>query len=227
MVKMYLVGGFVRDRLMGVASKDMDFAVEAESFAEMHREIMRRGGKIYLETPEYLTIRAKVPEWGDADFVLCRKDGEYVDGRHPETVEIGTLHDDLARRDFTMNAIAMAEDGDYIDPFDGQKDIQEGVIRCVGSARERFQEDYLRMLRAIRFAITKDMLLSADISDCLEDEAMVGKLLSVSVERIREELHRCFMFNTAATLWMLDEYRLIRDVIFKQTDLRLKPTLER
>lgn len=227
MVELYLVGGFVRDKILGIPSKDMDFSVEAPSFEAMREEILRRDGTIFLESPQYLTIRAKVPAWGDADFVLCRKDGEYVDGRHPETVEMGTLHDDLARRDFTMNAIAMREDGEYIDPFKGQEDMADGVIRCVGSARKRFGEDYLRLLRAVRFAVTKDMKLSPDILECLADNDMVNGLLSVSVERIREELHKCFMFDTLATMYWLSEYQHLTSVIFGKTDLRLKPTLEK
>lgn len=72
------VGGAVRDKLLGVQSKDIDYAVEAESFSAMRDAVIERGGKIFLETPQYLTIRAHVPKLGAADFVLCRKDGEYL-----------------------------------------------------------------------------------------------------------------------------------------------------
>ena len=116
-----------------------------------------------MEQPEYLTIRAKVPGIGPADFVLCRKDGSYRDGRHPESVAVGTLHDDLARRDFTMNAIAKDEDGKIIDPFGGIGAIEIGIIECVGQARMRMEEAQLRLLRAIRFAVTKQMGLSRNL----------------------------------------------------------------
>ena len=225
-VKLYLVGGYVRDRILGVKSKDMDFSVEAPSYAAMKAEIERRGGQIFLENPEYLTIRARVPEWGAADFVLCRKDGAYIDGRRPEDVEPGMLMDDLARRDFTMNAIAMTEDGEYIDPFHGQIDLADGFIRCVGSTDQRFAEDHLRMLRALRFAITKNMRLSSEIMTCLQDFYMVEKLHDVAVERVREEMLKCFHCDTLDTLRRLEELPLVRDAIFAH-GMWLKPTLEK
>lgn len=124
-IKFYQVGGSVRDSFIGLKSKDIDYAVEAPSFDAMREAIKERGGEIFLETPQFLTIRANVPGMGACDYVLCRKDGEYVDGRRPETVTAGTILDDLARRDFTMNAIAIAEDGTILDPFDGRKDISQ------------------------------------------------------------------------------------------------------
>src|SRR4051812_9903063 len=109
--KIYLVGGAVRDKIMNITPKDLDYSIECESFDAMRQYIIDRGGTIFLETPQYFTIRAKVPELGAADFVLCRRDGMYKDNRRPETVEVGTIFDDLARRDFTMNAIAIDEQG--------------------------------------------------------------------------------------------------------------------
>jgi tRNA nucleotidyltransferase (CCA-adding enzyme) len=164
---------------------------------------------------------------GAADFVLCRKDGAYVDGRRPEDVEPGTLLDDLARRDFTMNAIAKDEDGSYIDPFGGQSDMKLGVIVCVGDARKRFEEDYLRMLRAIRFALTKKMALDPNIEACLRDPEMVEKIADVSVERVREEMLKCFHYNTLAMLMLLENLPLVRDIVFGNSGLWLKPTLEK
>ena len=88
--KFFQVGGCVRDRLMGVPCHDIDFSVEAESFEAMREAILERGGTIYLDTPEFFTIRAKEPGLGTVDFVLCRKEGAYSDGRHPDKVEMGT-----------------------------------------------------------------------------------------------------------------------------------------
>ena len=160
-IKFYQVGGSVRDDLLGFPSKDIDYSVEAPSFEAMKSEIVNRGGEIFLEKPEYLTIRANVPNMGACDYVLCRKDGAYYDGRRPESVEIGTIRDDLARRDFTVNAMAINEDGELIDPHGGKVDLLHKTLRCVGNAHERFSEDYLRMLRAIRFCITAFRLNSA------------------------------------------------------------------
>ena len=135
-MKMYKVGGFVRDQILGVKSKDVDYAVEASSFYDMERCIFEMGGEIFLSTPQFFTIRAKLN--GEvADFVLCRKESQYSDGRHPDKVEVGTIYDDLARRDFTMNAIALCEDGTYIDPHNGIYDIVRCLIRWVGSPNDR------------------------------------------------------------------------------------------
>lgn len=227
MPNFYIVGGFVRDELLGVKSKDIDFAVEAPSFDEMRQAILDKGGSIFLETPEYFTIRARLPKVSGADFVLCRKEGKYKDGRHPESVEVGTLYDDLARRDFTMNAIAKTEQGEYIDPFYGKQDIDARLVRCVGDAKERFEEDYLRLLRALRFALTKNFSLHKDIDFCLRDPILCTGLTTVSGERIREELTRCFKANTPETLRMLIKYPAVGEVIFdNHPGLWLKPTFE-
>ena len=222
--KFYLVGGAVRDEILGLKSKDLDYSVEAESFDAMRQAILDRGGEIFLETPQYFTIRAKVPKMGACDFVLCRKDGNYEDGRRPESVEMGTLLDDLGRRDFTMNAIAKGEDGSYIDPFGGIRDLRRGVICCVGNPMDRFTDDYLRMLRAIRFSIVKRMRIDRDVNDAIL--CLRAKIAEVSVERIREELLKAFMFDTVETLGMLHHYGLDKILFTKKLGLRLKPTLE-
>jgi tRNA nucleotidyltransferase (CCA-adding enzyme) len=225
-VRMYYVGGFVRDKILGVVSKDIDFAVVAPSYEAMKCEIVRRGGSIFIEHPEYFTIRAKLPQYNQvADFVLCRKDGEYVDGRRPEEVIHGTLEDDLARRDFTMNAIAIDENGTYIDPHNGIEDLNHGLIRCVGDTRTRFTEDHLRLLRAVRFAITKKMMWHYDIVECLHDADLVDNLKYVAVDRIRSELYKCFLCDSSLTIEILAELRYVREAVFS-TELWLKPTTE-
>jgi tRNA nucleotidyltransferase (CCA-adding enzyme) len=221
-IKLYRVGGAVRDAFMGVKSKDIDYAVEAPSYETM-RDYIAANGKIYLETPEYFTIRAKM-NGEDADFVLCRKDGSYSDGRRPDSVQIGDIYDDLARRDFTMNAIAVAEDGTIIDPYNGMQDINSNMIRCVGNAEDRMREDSLRLLRAIRFSITKGMHISNQIDNELFSTHTICLLRNVSKERIRDELNKCFRFDTLATLRMLDRYSQVRAAIFADTDTWLEAT---
>jgi len=227
-VKFYQVGGSVRDELMGVKSNDIDYAVEAPSFEHMRQAIIDRGGEIFLETPKYFTIRAKVPELGCTDYVLCRKDGGYSDGRRPDEVCAGTLLDDLSRRDFTINAIAKGEDGEIFDPFGGQIDIERRIIRCVGDTRERFKEDSLRLVRAFRFAITKDFSISNNIKRCLHSEDILSGLKNVSTERIREELTKCFAYNTVWTIRMLCLYpEFMPIVINDENRIWLKPTTEK
>lgn len=233
MAKFYQVGGSVRDELLGLKSKDIDYAVEADSYDALVAAIEARGGEIFRDGEgvpigaKYLTVRAKVPVLGLADYVLCRKDGAYYDGRRPDTVEPGTIYDDLARRDFTINAIAKAEDGTWLDPYDGHKDLKDWKLRCVGNAKDRFTEDGLRMLRAIRFSITKYLKIDTDIDLLLKQEGWFGpRLVGVSAERIREELYKCFAFSTPITLRFLQKYSELFFFLLGSGKLWLKPTLE-
>lgn len=212
-IKAYLVGGYVRDKILGQASKDMDYSVTAPSYDAMVSWIEARG-KIFQQKPEYLTVRAKIYFDGQpADFVLARADGTYRDGRRPESVSPGTIYDDLRRRDFTMNAIAMdPETGEIIDPHGGREDIRSRLIRCVGDARERFAEDALRMLRALRFSVTKRMHLDVDILNALLDRDLIGSLRdNVSADRKRDELTKAFAADTVGTMRLLMDFSGIRD----------------
>ena len=227
-IKMWEVGGHVRDSLLGIESKDIDIAVEAPSWEVMREFVQKNTQKIFLEKPEFLTIRAMGFDGLPKDFVLCRKDGDYSDGRRPDSVEPGTILDDLQRRDFTVNAIARnVETGEIFDPFDGVKDIKSMYLRCVGDTKERFDEDALRILRAIRFHITKGFLLSDDISRVLCDSYYwPSKLAAISVERIREEMLKCFRHSTPVTLRFLgDIHPQMVSAIFGD-DMWLKPTME-
>lgn len=227
-VRVFKVGGAVRDQFLNRPNKDVDFAVEAESYDVMRNYILENGGKIYLETPEFLTIRGRMPDLGDADFVLCRKDGKYSDGRRPDNVVAGTIMDDLSRRDFAMNAIAQdVESGEILDPFGGRADILMRRIRAVGSAKERINEDPLRLLRAMRFVITLGFSLHPDITDLLMDEKMSKKMVkTISQDRIREELERMFKANTLKTLQMMECFPIMRDMVFGG-DLWIKVTNEK
>lgn len=221
MIRVFEVGGCIRDKIMGLKPKDLDYAVEAPSWEAM-REYITERGEIFLETPKYFTIRANIPSLGAADFVLCRKDGEYTDGRHPDTVEIGTIYDDLARRDFTMNAIARdIKTGVILDPFEGQKAIEDKLIICVGEAKDRIREDSLRMLRALRFGVTKHFDIHEDIEDILASDYELLK--NVSEDRVREELHKAFKFDTMRTLSYLWKYVELTDFIFSHFNIRLVP----
>lgn len=225
MAKFYRVGGSVRDEFLGLKSKDIDFSVESESFDAMRQAVINRGGEIFIEKPEFLTIRGRLPEIGAADFVLCRKEGEYSDGRRPDHVEAGTIFDDLARRDFTVNAIAKDEDtGEIIDPHQGQRDIKIMLLKCVGKTEDRFEEDSLRMLRAIRFSITKGFKLSVHIESALKSEHFHKLLSNVSIERVREELFKCFKHDTLKTLELLRKTKL--DKVVFAGELKLEPTLK-
>lgn len=227
MVKAYLVGGAVRDKILGHKSKDLDYAVEAPSFDSMLAWAQERG-TVFLSCPQFGTLRAKLGHT-TADYALCRTDGQYSDGRRPDTVSPATLADDLARRDFTVNAIALDEErGEYIDPHHGIADCHTRTLRAVGDAHARMSEDPLRLLRAVRFAITKGFTLHTDLVECLHNTTLVERIsTSVSTERVREELHRCFVYDTMATLEILAEFRALRHAALGNgTKLYLLPTLK-
>lgn len=248
-MKMFEVGGCVRDEILGVPSKDIDFSVvlgeyekvlcqqdQIEPFDFMVRELKRIGFKIFLETPEFLTVRAQFPQksWsGDnwvernqsirntpyrnltADFVLARKESDYTDGRRPDVVIPGTLEDDLARRDFTMNAIAKDADGSLIDPFNGVQDIEDRIIRAVGNPFERLTEDALRAVRALRFSVTKGFSITEDLRDAMESMVVLDAIRNkISDERIQVELSKMFRFNTRQSLMAMEMFPNLTDAVF-------------
>lgn len=236
----YVVGGYVRDEILGVESKDIDYAFEFkdiskfknadEAFKRME-DIIREKGKIFLSTPECFTIRYIENETTlIKDVVMCRKE-TYPDpnSRKPH-VEIGTLVDDLSRRDFTVNAIAKNEMGMIIDPFRGYQDIKDKILRCTISAQISFNDDPLRILRGLRFSLTKGFKLDWEMLGEFQDRTIWEKFdRVVSRERVREELQRMFKFDTLGTIDTLNKYLdpyVIKNYIFKD-DIWLKPTTEK
>jgi len=183
----YAVGGCVRDLLLGRAPNDWDVTTNAKP-----EDIQ----KIFSDTfyaNQFLTVTVKT---GSADDTLAevevttyRAEGQYTDSRHPDEVRFAnTLQEDLSRRDFTMNAIALGgvdEDHALIDPFDGRGDIEKKVIRAVGEAEERFEEDALRMLRAVRLACQLDFAIEKGTHAALKKNA--DAISRISEERIRDE----------------------------------------
>lgn len=237
-MKMYMVGGVVRDEILGVPSKDIDFSVVLDEsdipahsltatvpdpFQIMGRNLGRMGFKLIPEAskPEHFTERGFFPNTHPtypglaADFVLARKEGAYSDGRRPDSVEVGTLMDDLSRRDFTFNAIAKDADGSYIDPFNGQQDIADKVIRAVGVAFDRLNEDALRAVRAIRFSVTKGFRIDKEVEFAMQTGAVLDKIVNkISDERIKDELSKMFRFNTVASLVALQKYPHLTAAMF-------------
>lgn len=230
-VKIYEVGGAVRDSFIGRVNNDIDFAVEAGSYSEMRDFILSTGGTIFLETPQYVTIRAKwSPLIGGkkipCDFTLCRKESGYSDNRHPDYIEAGTILEDLSRRDFTINAMARdVSTGEIIDPYNGLQDIQDRFIRCVRDARERFNEDSLRILRALRFAVTLDFKLAPTVIYAIGELSPL--IENVSRDRVREELTKMFKHNTVAAMKILyDNFSYVSLSRLFKDDIWLKPTTE-
>lgn len=236
-MKFFRVGGCNRDFLMGFPTKDIDFAVECESFDELIEHVESRGFEIFGDPkPEFLTLRAKVPknhplfaETKVADFVMCRKDSAGSDGRRPDFVTPGTIFDDLARRDFTMNAIAKdMETGEFIDPHNGIEDIENSVLRFVGDPMERIREDGLRVLRGFRFIVTRDIeIIHATTFGAMLSPLATEMLHKVSVERIREELNKMLKSDFFKTMEILNHVMgpEMLEAIFRD-GLRLEATLK-
>ena len=239
MPKIFKVGGCVRDGLLGVKTKDIDFTfvlddlnkTVEEGFKEMEQWMIDQGFTIFLSVPEMFTIRAKFPSDHkfaklDADFVMARKEVGYVEGTRRPILELGTLEDDLVRRDFTVNAMAEDEDGNLIDLFNGQLDLQNMLLLTPQAPKITFEDDPLRIIRAIRFSITKGFSLRY-LDFFIYNFDYEGKMGVVSIERIREELLKCFKHDTLKTLEMLNTNPTLRDYIFKNNILWLKPTFEK
>lgn len=252
-MKFFEVGGCIRDEILGLKTKDIDFAVDmTEDFSDdlkvedmfmvMKAKLMAQGFEGFTESPENFTWRAKVPNGHPlenrtrvADFVMCRKEGPYSDGRHPDWVKIGDIFDDLSRRDFTMNAIARDIDGNILDPHGGVSDIARKTIRFVGDPEQRIREDGLRVLRALRFVITKGFDLDWQFGNefmptlytLLVSGAEALDRPSISDERIREELDKMVKFDTLGTLKLLEQFPRIRDVIFSSGKIRFDATMKK
>ncbi len=222
-IKYYKVGGAVRDYFIGRNSKDIDYTVEAENFEAMREDILLKGGKIFVEKPEYLTIRAHL-NGEAADFVLARKDGTYSDGRRPDYVERGTIIDDLSRRDCTINAIAIDENRDIIDPFGGLNDINHKLIRAVGDPKKRIEEDYLRVFRYLRFSCVLNFNIHRDLDFAIANVDQ-GKFEKVSIERIQSELDKMFRFDSLRAFGIIFEYENVHEFL-KNSKIWFKPTLE-
>jgi tRNA nucleotidyltransferase (CCA-adding enzyme) len=235
-VRLYEVGGCVRDALLNLPVKDIDFVAVAPSFEALREHVLQEGFRVNHEKPEFGTIMVSVPEnhplrakVKNADFVLARKDGPSTDGRRPDFVEPGTLEDDLARRDFTVNAMAQdpLTDEGIVDPFGGQRDLKRGILRFVGNPEDRIREDGLRVLRAFRFEITKG--LQPDEGTYLATRSRLASemLWCVSVERVREELEKMLRHNTRDSLLLLSGLSdTLHEAIFRE-GLRLNATLKK
>jgi len=184
----YLVGGAVRDMLMGKKIHDWDIATDAlpEEVTALFR---KAGGKVIPTGIKHGTVTVLYRK-NSVEVTTFRTEAGYSDGRRPDSVAFAaTIEEDLSRRDFTMNAIALRlPSGETVDPFDGITDIKAKIIRCVGKAQDRFAEDGLRPLRAVRFAAQLGFDLEQNTKDAIAGALPVSA--KVSPERVRDELDK-------------------------------------
>ena len=192
----FAVGGCVRDSLLKKTPKDWDITTDALP-VDMK--------KIFKKTFDTGIAHGTVTVLMDGvgyELTTYRIDGNYSDGRHPDSVSFSkSLSEDLCRRDFTINAMAYSHKKGIVDLFDGRKDLQNGIIRAVGDAKKRFDEDALRMLRAVRFAAQLGFKIDDDTFEAIKEKA---KLLSnVSKERIFVELNKSLNGEFAQNIKMV------------------------
>lgn len=180
----YLVGGAVRDMLLGKKADDWDVTTNAKP-----EEVMKIFRRVIPTGIDHGTVTVHF-SGQEIEVTTFRTESDYSDGRHPDKVEYaGHIEEDLSRRDFTMNAIAASlEDGHIVDPYGGVEDLKKGIIRTVGIPHERFMEDGLRPVRALRFASKLQFSIEKDTYSEIFEENVQKKIASISVERFRDEL---------------------------------------
>ena len=182
----WYVGGCVRDILLGRPVHDWDITTSAlpEEVMACFSHCVPTGIRHGTVTVLYEDVQAEVTTY--------RTDGDYADSRHPTQVTfVRSLQEDLARRDFTVNAMAMDEMGTVVDLYGGREDLTQGVLRCVGEPERRFREDALRMLRAIRFSAQLGFTIEKETAAAMD---LLGHLCAgLSAERIRDELERILL----------------------------------
>lgn len=186
----YIVGGCVRDLLLGREPQDWDVTTDAKP-----EEIQKLFPDSFYEN-KFGTVGVKTeskdPKLTVVEVTTFRAEERYTDKRHPDEVRfVGTLDEDLKRRDFTMNALAMDAAGKVVDLFDGEEDLEDKLIRAVGDPKERFAEDALRMLRAVRFAAELVFEIEEKTREAIQENSAWIK--AIAKERIRDELIKLVM----------------------------------
>ena len=184
----YAVGGCVRDALLHRVPQDWDITTSAKP-----QEVKALFSHTIDTGIQHGTVTVMLDHVG-YEVTTYRIDGEYQDSRHPKEVTFtGDLLEDLKRRDFTINAMAYSDEGGLVDAFQGQEDLKKGIIRCVGDPMERFKEDALRMLRAVRFSAQLGFEIEERTAEAIRRLApTIGK---VSAERIQVELIKMLTSN--------------------------------
>lgn len=181
--KAYVVGGCVRDSLMGKEPDDWDVTTDASPKELKKIFASFRTVDTGIDHGTVLVVSGKTP----VEVTTFRIDGEYTDNRHPDSVTFtSNIEDDLARRDFTMNAMAYNHEDGIIDPFRGRDDIENKIIRCVGEPDKRFNEDGLRIMRAVRFSSVLGFTIEEKTAESIiKNENLLG---AIAAERLSKEL---------------------------------------
>lgn len=215
--KAYLVGGAVRDMLLGKEVHDWDLATNAkpEEVMKIFHHVVPTG--IAHGTVTILIFNHQI------ETTTFRTEKDYSDGRHPDKVEYAaTIEEDLSRRDFTINAIAAdLSDGKIIDPFGGQNDLKKKIIKTVGNPYERFSEDGLRPIRAIRFVSQLNFSIEENTFEAIKSKDVLENVKGISLERFRDEFCKMLSSKTPSTsLKLLEESGILSFFIPEFTPCR-------
>jgi poly(A) polymerase len=213
----YFAGGCVRDLLLGLEPKDYDVATDAPP---------KRVRQLFANTQAVGAAFGVilVKQGGSAvEVATFRSEGAYLDGRHPSEVRFTTPQEDARRRDFTMNGLFLdpLENDRVIDYVGGVEDLRNRVLRAIGNPAERFGEDYLRLLRAVRFAARFDLRLDAATAEAMRQQG--PKLVGISPERIGEELRLMLAAPSRNRAWSLLREFHFTDLIFRFVPRRAEP----
>ena len=191
----YIVGGCVRDNLLGLTPNDYDMCTNA--LPDQTEEIFS-DHKLVLAGKKHGTVGV-ITEGGVVEITTFRTEGNYTDNRHPEWVAfMPNIEDDLARRDFTVNAMAYSPTRGLADPFGGQEDLKNKILRAVGDAEQRFREDSLRILRGARFAAKYELIPEEKTLDAMI--SLRGLMENLARERVFEELCKLLLSATLEDL---------------------------
>ena len=191
----YVVGGCVRDACLGLEPQDYDLCTSA---LPEQTEAVFRDRKLVLAGKKHGTVGV-VTDSGVVEITTFRTEGSYRDNRHPDWVRfVADVESDLARRDFTVNAMAYSPTRGYADPFGGREDLKNGILRAVGDPEKRFQEDSLRILRGVRFAVRYGLKVDPTTEKAMFSQAHL--MDNLARERVFEELCKLLPLVTAEDL---------------------------
>lgn len=210
----YVVGGCVRDSLLGLNPNDWDITTSAQP--EEIKQIFKHTIDTGIEHGT-VTVRKNHKSY---EVTTYRIDGDYTDARHPDSVTFtNELKEDLRRRDFTINAMAYNDRDGLVDIYGGREDLKNKIIRCVGEPKERFDEDALRMLRAVRFSAQLGFEIEDDTAKAIE--LMHENLKGISAERICTEVIKLITSDHPEIIRKLYEFKL-SDVFFPELNLMME-----
>ena len=221
MMNIYEVGGTLRDELLGRKHNDIDLAFEASSFEEMKKYVLQNSKNIFVEKPEFGTIRYMSLNGKPEDISLCIK-SRNTDGKH---FQIGTIEQDLRQRDFTINAIARNQKTkELLDPTKGLHDLKTKTIRCTKEPSLIFESDPIRMIRAIRFKMELSFTFDSSIEDYFSNTNNFKLLKNLNRERLRQEVDKCFKYSSSQSIYEFSKLgSLFIDTLFTHHKIELRP----